>query len=55
MSAKLWSAAALTPLSHSSIYRQIEEWESGVKAAALQRLPPILTSKLKIIGAIAIW
>jgi hypothetical protein len=41
MSAKLWSAAALTPLSHSSICRQIEEWESGVKAAALQRLPPI--------------
>jgi len=32
----LWSAAALTPLSHSSIWRQIEEWESGVKAAALQ-------------------
>jgi hypothetical protein len=32
----LWSAAALTPLSHSSVCRQTEEWESGVKAAALQ-------------------
>jgi hypothetical protein len=32
----LWNALALTPLSHSSIYRQIEEWESGVKAKALQ-------------------
>jgi hypothetical protein len=26
------------------------EWESGVKAAALQRLPPILMSKLNTIG-----
>jgi hypothetical protein len=50
MSAKLWSAVALTPLSHSSIWRQIEEWESGVKAAALQRLPPILMPKLNTIG-----
>jgi len=39
-----------TPLSHSSICRQIKEWESGVKTAALQRLPPILTSKLNAIG-----
>jgi hypothetical protein len=26
------------------------EWESGVKAAALQRLPPILMSKLNAIA-----
>jgi hypothetical protein len=37
----LWSALALTPLSHSSICRQIEEWESGVKAKALQSFAPI--------------
>src|SRR5919108_3848231 len=49
MSAKLWSAAAWTPLSHSSVCRQIEEWESGVKAAALQRPPPILMSGLNAI------
>jgi hypothetical protein len=33
----LWSAAALTPLSQLLIERSLNrEWESGVKAAALQ-------------------
>jgi hypothetical protein len=45
----LWSAAALTPLSHSSICRRIEEWESGVKAAALQSFA-LVHAKLNIIG-----
>src|SRR5215813_12691053 len=48
MGAKLWSALALTPLSHS--LDRSREWESGVKAKALQVLPPISMSKLNAIA-----
>ena len=51
MSAKLWSALALTPLSQLLIEWSLNrEWVSGVKAKALQRLPPILMSKLNANG-----
>jgi len=46
----LWSAGALTPLSHLLIDQlSNEEWESGVKAPALQSFA-LIYSKLNAIA-----
>jgi hypothetical protein len=47
MGAKLWSAAGAPPLSNSLIDHWIGKRR---RAAALQRLPPLLTSKVNTIG-----